>query len=198
MTSLISVIILAAGESKRMGKPKQLMPLGRTSILEQTIDNYLNSEVNEVIVVLGHRAEEAKRIMAARPVKLAINPNYQQGMSTSIIAGLNMVDSRAWAVVIALGDQPFIDSQTLNRLIDEFCNHDKGIVIPVCRGRRGHPVIFSIRYKGELLRLKGDIGGREIIDRYPGDVLEVAVNCEGICIDVDTVDTLSLEKSKLI
>ena len=195
MASLISVIILAAGESKRMGKPKQLMPLGRTTILEQTIDNYLNSEVNEVIVVLGHRAEEVVRVIAARPVKLAINPNYQQGMSTSIIAGLNIVDSRARAVMLALGDQPFIDSQTLNRLIDEFYNHDKGIVIPVYRGRRGHPVIFSIRYKGELLGLKGDIGGREIIDRHPDDVLELAVNCEGICIDIDTVDIL--EKSKL-
>ncbi len=193
---MISAILLAAGESKRMGKPKQLMPLGRTSILAQTIDNYLNSEVNEVIVVLGHRAEEAKRIMAARPVKLAINPNYQQGMSTSIIAGLNMVDSRARAVVIALGDQPFIDSQTLNRLIDEFYNHDKGIVIPVYRGRRGHPVIFAIRYKDELFRLKGDIGGREIIDRYPDDVLEVAVNCEGIYIDIDTNKQL-LERMKL-
>ncbi len=197
MPSLISVIILAAGESKRMGKPKQLLPLGKTTILEQTIDNYLNSEVNEVIVVLGHRAEEGKGIIAARPVKLAINPNYQQGMSTSIIAGLNMVDNRVRAVMIALGDQPFIDSQTLNRLIDEFHNHDKGIAIPVYRGKRGHPVIFAIRYKGELLGLKGDTGGREIIDRHPDDVLEVAVNCEGICIDIDTVDTLSLEKSKL-
>ncbi len=196
MASLISVIILAAGESKRMGKPKQLMPLGRTSILAQTIDNYLNSEVNEVIVVLGHRAEEAKRLIAARLVKLAINPNYQQGMSTSIIAGLNMVDSRARAVVIALGDQPFIDSQTLNRLIDEFYNHDKGIVIPVYRGRRGHPVIFAIRYKGELLGLKGNIGGRQIISDHPEDVLEVAVNCEGIYIDIDTNKQL-LERMKL-
>ena len=197
MAALISAIILAAGESKRMGKPKQLMPLGRTTILEQTIDNSLNSEVNEVIVVLGHRAEEVKRIIAARPVKLAINPNYQQGMSTSIIAGLNMVDSRARAVMIALGDQPFIDSQTLNRLIDEFYNHNKGIATPVYRGRRGHPVVFAIRYKGELLRLEGDIGGREIIDRHPDDVLEVAVNCEGICVDIDTADTSSLERNKL-
>jgi len=194
---IISAIILAAGQSKRMGKPKQLMPLGRTNILEQTVDNCLNSKVNEVIVVLGHRAEEVTRVIAIKPVKLAINPNYRQGISTSIIAGLNTVDSRARAVMLALGDQPFIDSQTLNRLIDEFYNHNKGIAIPVYRGRRGHPVIFSIRYKGELLGLKGDIGGREIINRHPDDVLEVAVNCEGICIDIDTVDMLSLEKSKL-
>jgi len=183
---MISAIILAAGESKRMGKLKQLIPFGRSTILEQTIDNYLNSEVNEVIIVLGHRAEEAKGIIAARPVKLAINPNYQQGMSTSIIVGLNMVDSRARAVMIALGDQPFIDSQAINRLIEEFCNHDKGIAIPTYQGRRGHPVLFAMKYKEKLLELKGDIGGRQIISDHPDDVLEVAVNCEGIYIDIDT------------
>jgi len=197
MPSFLAAMILAAGESKRMGKPKQLMPLGRTTILEQTVDNFLDSKVNEVIVVLGHRAEEAKRLIAARPVKLAINPNYQQGMSTSVIAGLSMVDSRAEAVMIALGDQPFIDSQTLNRLIDEFYSYNKGIATPVYRGRRGHPVVFAMRYKGELLRLKGDIGAREIVDRHPDDVLEVAVNCEGICIDIDTADSSSLERNKL-
>ncbi len=194
---MISAIILAAGESKRMGKPKQLIPLGRTTILEQTVENCLNSKVNEVILVLGHSAEEVIRVIAARPVKLAINSNYQRGMSTSIMTGLNMVDSRARAVMLTLGDQPFIDSRTLNRLIDEFYSHDKGIVIPVYRGRRGHPVIFAIKYKGELLRLKGDIGARETIDRHADDVLELAVNCEGICIDIDTIDMFSLEKSKL-
>jgi len=186
---LISAIILAAGGSKRMGKLKQLMILGRTTVLEQTVDNFLNSEVNEVIVVLGHRAKEVTKTVSAKPVKLVTNPDYEQGMSTSIIAGLNSVDSRAQAVMLALGDQPFIDSQTINRLVEEFGAHNKGITIPVYQGKRGHPVIFAIRYKGQLLSLKGDVGGRGIIDRHPDDVLEVAVNCEGICIDVDTVDS---------
>jgi len=197
MPSFLAAMILAAGESKRMGKPKQLMPLGRTTILEQTVDNFLDSKVNEVIVVLGHRAEEAKRLIAARPVKLAINPNYQQGMSTSVIAGLSMVDSRAEAVMITLGDQPFIDSQTINILAEAFGAHNKGIAIPVYRGRRGHPVVFAMIYKGELLKLKGDIGAREIVDRHPDDVLGVAVNCEGICIDIDTADSSPLERNKL-
>ena len=191
---MVSVILLAAGQSKRMGEPKQLMRFGQSTILEQAIDNLLSSAANEIIVVLGYRAEEMAKVIAARPVKLAMNPNYQRGMSTSIIAGLNLVDSRAQAVMVALGDQPLVDNQTLNQLIDEFYKHDKGIAIPVYRGRRGHPIIFAIRYKDELLRLKGDIGGREIIVRYPDDVLEVTVNCEGICIDIDTVDSYKLER----
>ncbi len=188
MVPVISAIILAAGESKRMGKPKQLMPLGSGTILEQTIDNLLNSEVKEVIVVIGHRAEEMNNLIANIPVRVALNPAYHEGMSTSIIAGLNLIDSRAQAVMLALADQPFVDSQTINRLIDEFSTHNKGIAIPVYQGRRGHPVIFAIKYKEELLRLKGDIGGRQIIKDHPDDILEVAVDSENIITDIDTIN----------
>lgn len=188
---MVSAILLAAGESKRMGKPKQLMPFGRSTILEQTIDNLLNSEVSEVIVVLGYRAEEMIKTVAIKPVKVAINPAYHQGMSTSIVTGLNLVDDGAQAVMLALADQPLVDSKTINRLIDEFFNYDKGIAIPVYHSRRGHPIIFSIKYKGELLKLKGDIGGRQIIKQHPDDVLEVAVGCEGINIDINTPSNYS-------
>ncbi len=126
---MISAILLAAGESKRMGGPKQLMAFGQNTIVEQAIDNLLSSAVNEVIVVVGYRAEEVIKIIVAKPVKLVINPDYEQGMSTSIIAGLNLVDSRARAVMLALGDQPLINGQTISRLIEEFYNHDKGIAL---------------------------------------------------------------------
>ncbi len=189
---MISAIVLAAGESKRMGKLKQLMPLGDSTIVEQTIDNLLNSKVNEVIIVLGHKAEEVMKAIVARPVKVIVNPFYQQGMGTSIVTGLNLVSDEAQAVMLALGDQPFVDSQTINKLVDEFNSHNKGIAIPVYQSRRGRPVIFAIGYKNELLALKGDIGGREIIDRHPDDVLEVAVNCEGVCVDIDTEESYNL------
>jgi molybdenum cofactor cytidylyltransferase len=190
-STMVSAILLAAGEARRMGKLKQLMPLGKTTIVEQTIDNLLASRVNEVIVVLGHKAEEIMRRIAARPIKMVINPLYRQGMSTSIAAGLTFTDSRAQAVMLALGDQPFVDGPTINRLIKEFEAHDKGIAIPTYKGKRGHPLIFSIKYKAQLSGLKGDIGGREIIKHHPEDILEVAVDCEGIVIDVDTMPQIS-------
>jgi len=194
---MLSAILLAAGQSKRMGKLKQLMPLGGKTILEQTVDNLLNSRVSEVIVVLGYKAEAMAEKVATRPVKIAVNPAYHQGMSTSIVTGLNLINDKARAVMLALADQPFVDSQTINRLIGEFDSHNKGIAIPVYHGRRGHPVIFAVKYKEELLGLTGDIGGRLIIDHHPDDILEVAVNCEGICIDIDTVDSYHLERSKI-
>lgn len=185
---MISAILLAAGESKRMGELKQLMPFGQnTTIVEQAIDNLLSAAVSEVIVVVGYRAEEVIKSIVGKPVKIAINPNYRQGMSTSIIAGLNLVDSRAQAVMLTLGDQPLINSQTINRLIEEFHNHDRGIAIPTYQGRRGHPIIFAIKYKEKLLELKGDIGGRQIVKDHPDDILEVAVNAGGIITDIDTI-----------
>jgi molybdenum cofactor cytidylyltransferase len=194
---MISAILLAAGQSKRMGKPKLLMPFGRSTIIEQAVDNLLGSAADEVIVVLGDRAGAVRRLISGRPVKLVVNPDYEQGMSTSIIAGLNMVDRRTRAVMLALGDQPLIDSQTINQLIAGFLSHGKGIAVPTYRGDRGHPVIFDMKYRVLLLALKGDVGARQIIQENPGDILEVAVDCAGIQIDIDTPDCYYLESNKL-
>lgn len=184
---MISAILLAAGESKRMGRLKQGLPLGNSTILEQSIDNLVHSRIDELIVVLGFQAQELIKKVAGRQVKTVINPDYEQGMSTSVIAGLHLVDDKARAVVFALADQPFIDSKIVDKLIDEFSCHSKGIVVPTYRGRRGHPVIFAVRYKEELLRLRGDVGGRQIIKENADDVLEIPVDSECINVDIDTM-----------
>ena len=185
---MVSVILLAAGESKRLRMPKLLLPFGKSTILEQTIDNLLDSMVDEVIVVLGHKSEEMMRKLANRPVKIAINPIYHQGMSTSIVKGLSLVNNRAQAIMVALADQPLINSQTINRLIEESLSYDKGIVIPAYQAERGHPVIFASKYKEELLGLKGDIGGKQTIKQHPDDTLEVIADSKAITMDINTIN----------
>ena len=182
----VSAILLAAGKSSRMGKLKQLMPLGESTILEQTLDNLLGSKAAEVIVVLGYKAEEIVKRLSGKPIKVVVNPLYRKGMGSSIAAGLKFVDSQAQAVMLVMGDQPYVDSPTMNRLIDAFGDAKKGIAIPTYNGQRGHPLIFARKYQAQLSRLSGDIGGREIIKQNPRDVLEVPVDCEGIIIDIDT------------
>jgi molybdenum cofactor cytidylyltransferase len=182
----VSAILLAAGKSSRMGKLKQLMPLGDSTILEQTLDNLLGSSLSEVIVVLGYKAEEITKRLSGRPVKIVVNPLYRKGMGTSIAAGLQFVDSQAQAVMLVLGDQPYVDSPTIDRLIDAFGRKKKGIIIPTYKKKRGHPLIFARNYKAQLSKLTGDIGGREIIRQNPKDILEVPVDGEGILIDIDT------------
>ena len=185
---MVSAILLAAGEAKRMGKPKLLMPFGGGTVLGRTLDILLSSSVDEVIVVLGAEAEEMRKVVADKGVKVAINPDYRRGMSTSLIAGLKQVDSRAQWVMVALADQPLVGKETYNRLIEESLRADKGIIVPSYQGKRGNPVIFSVRYREELLLLGGDVGGRDILKKYPDDILEVAVDSESVTIDINTLD----------
>lgn len=185
-STFVSVILLAAGESKRMGKPKLLLPLGGGTILEKTVDNILSSRVDEVIVVLGAEAQKIEKAITGKPVNIIFNPEYHQGMSTSLIAGLKQVSSQAQRVMVALSDQPLIEKDTYNKLINESLNSNKGITVPLYKTKRGNPIIFAINYKDELLSLKGDVGGREILRRHPDDILEVAVDSGSIYINLNT------------
>ncbi len=197
MVSMISVILLAAGEAKRMGRLKQLMPLGEKSILEHSLDNLLGSRVNEAIVVVGCEAEAVAKKVAARPVRVVVNPNYKQGMSTSLVKGLDLVSDGAKAIMVALADQPFISSQVINQLIGEFERHKKGIAVPVYKGKRGHPIIFAIKYRKELLGLSGDAGAKAILEKHPEDVLEVDTGSEDIHRDIDDMKSYEKERDKI-
>ncbi len=172
---MISAIILAAGGSKRMGEPKLLLPWGEATILERVVENVLGSGVDEVVVVLGHRAGEMEARIAGQAVKRTVNANYQGGMSTSLICGLGPVDARCRAVMVVLGDQPSITSEFMRALLAAFSRGNKGIALPVFQGRRGHPVIFDIKYRDELMALRGDVGAKGVIDAHPDDILAVEV-----------------------
>jgi molybdenum cofactor cytidylyltransferase len=187
-SQMISAIILAAGESKRMGRVKLTMPLGESTVLEQVISSVLSSMVDEVIVVLGHEQKTIRQTIGDRPVKCIVNKDYKLGMSTSIVSGLNETDDRCKAVIIILGDQPFISSDIIDKLIDGYKTHHKGIVAPTYQGMKGHPIIFDIKYKNKLLSLKGDAGGRQLITENNDDVLYVPVDSESIIKDIDTPD----------
>lgn len=183
---MISAILLAAGEAKRMGKPKMLMPFGSGTVLEWSLDNLLASRADEVIVVLGPNAEAVKQVIADRQVKIAVNPDYHLGMSTSLITGLKLVNNQTQRIIVALADQPLVCNETYNRLIEASLCSDKGITIPVYQGKRGNPVIFSAGYKQELTELEGDVGGKEVTMRHPDDVLEVDVHSECVNLDINT------------
>ncbi|MCD6567870.1 MAG: nucleotidyltransferase family protein [Dehalococcoidia bacterium] len=185
---LVSVILLAGGKSQRLGKPKLLLPFGDKTVIERSLNNVLASEADEIVVTIGSNAEEIAARIKEKTVKIAMNQHYFYGMGTSITAGLRLVNEKASAIVVALADQPAIDSNLINRLLQEFHAGNKGIVVPVWKGKRGHPVIFSSKYRAELLQLRGEVGGREIIARHHDDVLEIAVDSQSISLDIDTME----------
>ena len=182
----ISAILLGAGESKRMGANKLLLPWGKKTVLTHCADALIQSMVKEVIVVLGDRTKILKNQLRGRKVKVIMNPHYRRGMSTSIRKGIRAIDPNSHGILIALGDMPFLGSRTVNSLIRTFSQGKGTIVVPSFRGRKGHPVIFHRKYEKELLQLKEDVGGKSIIESHPGEVRLVQIRSEGVIKDIDT------------
>jgi molybdenum cofactor cytidylyltransferase len=181
----VSAILLGAGESKRMGVNKLTLPWGKKTVLEHCLQTLLQSEVEEVIVVINPHIQKRIFYPLSPKVKVVINPSYQKGMSTSLRKGLEAVDRRSDAILIALGDQPLVKTKTINALVHAFALRKRAIVIPTYRGMEGHPVVFSKIFKEALMEIKGDRGGKSLIKRYPQEIWKVRIRSEGVVKDMD-------------
>ncbi|MCE2396474.1 nucleotidyltransferase family protein [Candidatus Poribacteria bacterium] len=186
MIPKISGIILAAGLSTRMGESKQLLPFGDSTIIETVIDNLLGSKLNEVIVVVGHEAEKVQAHIQHKPVKIAFNPDYQEGMLTSAQCGVRSISASADAFAMTLVDLPLITPDLVNLVIDTYVQAESGIAVPSYNYRRGHPVIFHRRYAADLLALDEDSGGvRSLFKKYKDDIHYVTVDTDRVLTDID-------------
>jgi molybdenum cofactor cytidylyltransferase len=185
---MISAIVLAAGESKRMGRPKQLLELQGKTLLQHVLESLINSDVDEIILVLGHEADRIRESLPALPIKIVTNSDYKQGMASSLKRGLLALDAQSEAFLVCLADQPGIGPEIINTLIREFqqADHKRGIVRPVYRGLQGHPVLIGAQYLQEALHQQGDVGARQILMNHPGDILDIAVEEDAVLKDIDT------------
>ncbi len=181
---LISAIILAAGMSSRMRRPKHLLKLGGRTVLGRVVDTFIHSNVGEVLVVVGTASGIGRGEL--RGVKVIQNPESSMGVSTSIKAGLDAVRADSDAAVFGLADKPFVTVGTINSLIESYRASGRGIVIPIYRGIRGNPILFSREFFNELGGLSGDVGGKAVIKKHKERVLEVEVEDEGVLIDINT------------
>ncbi len=184
----VSAVILAAGSSTRMGRAKQLLPLGQSTVLEQTIANVRGAEVNEIVLVLGAFAEAIRQQLPPallKGLKLVVNEDYQEGMSTSLRAGVSALDHRSEAALIILGDQPFIRAQTMDQVVRAYRRDHAQIVIPEYQGSRGNPVLLDRSVFSEVLALQGDVGCRSIFNNHLVGILKVEVEDRGILLDID-------------
>ena len=182
----VSAIVLAAGASRRMGRPKQLLAFGRSTMLGEVVEPLLLSRVQEVVVVLGHRAEEVRSSIVSSPVRVAINPEPDRGMFSSVQCGLGAVSSDADAFLIALGDQPFLRPERIDALIRAFQGHSLGIVVPTWRGRRGHPILLDAAYAPEIMGMGTGSTVRDLVRGHAEDILEVSVRTDDVLRDIDT------------
>ncbi|MBA2467942.1 MAG: nucleotidyltransferase family protein [Chloroflexia bacterium] len=185
-------IVLAAGMSRRLGHPKQLLDVGGKPLIRHVVERCLGSSLDAIWVVVGHEAEAVRQDLANLDIEIVVNPNYASGQASSLIAGLEAASSVADAVVIALGDQPLIAPEAIDRLVAAR-RMDRALVAMASYGdERGHPVLFGRELFDELRGIEGDQGGREVIRRHPGDVVLIPGGSAHVPLDVDTEDAYVL------
>ena len=186
---MIYAILLAAGESKRMGALKQILPFGKSTVIETIIDSLWESDIEKVRVVLGYRSEEISGVIGNREVDIVINKNYKNGMLSSIKCGISSLPEDAEAFLLCLVDQPAIMASDINKLIKAYRKSGKGIIIPAYNGKRGHPIIFDRKYIDDIINLKEDGDGlREVVWKNSHDVLEIEVENEAVIKDMDNIE----------
>ena len=183
---MIAAIVLAAGQSKRMGRPKQLLQVGKETMLGRVLQTFRESRVDRTVVVLGAEASKVRKNLKLRDETVVINMDYRAGMSVSLKVGLRAVEKEADAVIIALGDQPFISRKTIDAMIGAYLRKKPGVVVPVYRGRRGNPVLFDRSLFRQLGEITGDIGAKSVVLKNESNLVELEVDDEGVVLDIDT------------
>ena len=192
----VAAVVLAAGQATRMGELKLGMRLGEKSLLRRVVDSALASPVAEVVVVLGHGADELKQeLPASERVRVVVNAAFADGQSTSLMAGIQALPLETQAAILLLGDQPLINPEAIRALIAAFRIRPANLIRTVYRGAlASHPVLFSRRLFAELLQVTGDRGGRELLLRHQEEALTVKLDLDPP-VDIDTMeDYLALAK----
>jgi molybdenum cofactor cytidylyltransferase len=183
---MIHALVLAAGESKRMGMPKPLLRFGDTTFLGQILCVLRRSDVDGTTVVLGARADMIRAFVDLSEVDVVVNEDYPQGQLSSLIKGLKSLPGDTDAMLLCLVDHPFITTEIVNRLVGAFKETHRAIVLPVFNGRRGHPALFSRSLFEELANAPQEKGARYVVSSNEDKVLEVDIPDRAVSLSIDT------------
>lgn len=181
---MITGIILASGFSRRMEKEKLLMEIDGVKIIESVIKKIKSSSLDEIILI--YRKDEVRDIGDRYNIKTLYNPRADLGQSEGLKLGLRNAEFSE-AYMFFVGDQPFITTSLINSLIREYKRNKESIVVPYYKGKRGMPTIFPVSFKGELLKISGDKGGRDIIEGNPFLIKKLYIDDEKLGFDIDTL-----------
>jgi molybdenum cofactor cytidylyltransferase len=187
-TNPVAALILAAGASTRLGRPKQLLDWGGRPLVRVAAEMALAARLDPVLVVVGGARAEVEGALAGLPLRIVANPDYAAGQSTSLHAGIAALGIDGDAVVVLLGDQPFVSAAIVERLVAEWRASAAPIVAPVYAGQRGNPVLFARAVFPELLAIQGDQGARAVLAADPARVRLVAFDDARPLADIDTLE----------
>lgn len=181
----VVAILLAAGRSRRMGAFKPLLPFGDSTVIESCLSNLRAAGTEDVIIVVGHRAEDIRSQLKDSEVSFAVNPDPDSEMSASIAHGVELISHSARALIIALVDHPAVPPAVIITLVDEW-KRGARLVRPEHKGRGGHPVLIDLSLRDELLRLDPRTGLRGLFDAHRHEVRRVPSESPYIAQDMDT------------
>jgi molybdenum cofactor cytidylyltransferase len=190
-------IILAAGESRRMGEPKQLLPFGNKTMLECVLDAFDSPKIAQTIVVLGHKADVIGSRIGYTRAKIVQNPSFAKGMFTSVQAGLRALPRGAKVVLIALCDQPRLKRATVEKLVVTFERQKHKILVPSIDGRQGHPLLLSARYLKEILAMDETLTLKHFLANHDDDIARLVVDDKSVLVDIDDRATYNRESREL-
>ncbi|HLE20247.1 MAG TPA: nucleotidyltransferase family protein [Vicinamibacteria bacterium] len=183
----VAALILAAGESRRMGSPKPLLPLGDTSFLAGLLQQFLASRARPVLVVLGHQAERIRKEVSLEKAAVVVNAEYRRGMLSSIRAGLRELGREPVSgALLCPVDHPCVSAAVVDLLISRFEETRSPIIVPVHGGQRGHPVLFASSLFQEIREAPDSVGARQVVWDHADQVLEIPIEDPGIITDIDT------------
>jgi molybdenum cofactor cytidylyltransferase len=191
----VAGIVLAAGVSTRFGDTKQILPWQDTNLAAHSVRTALAAELDPVIVVLGHAAEKVEKALTGMPVRVVFNPEFQAGQSSSIRRGLEALPPRTGAALFILADQPLVTASAMTKIIEAHRRTFAPACVPVFGGARGNPVLFDKTLFGELRDLRGDTGGRVLIEKYQDTIVSVPAGRE-ILLDIDTPEDYEEQKQE--
>lgn len=192
-TRRIAAVVLAAGRSRRMGTlNKLLIGVDGKPMVRHAVDAALAAGLAPVVVVTGHEREKVTAALAGLPVSLVDNPDYAEGLSTSLKAGLGILPPEAEGALICLADMPRVSAAELKRLAGAFDPREgRAIVVPTRHGKRGNPVLWARQFFAEMRAVAGDVGARHLIGAYPELVAEIEMEGDGVLTDIDTPQALA-------
>jgi molybdenum cofactor cytidylyltransferase len=194
----IWAIVLAGGESRRMGTPKMLLPFRGSTMLGKVIDNVTASRVNHTLVVLGAEKDKIGELLRDHHVNVCYNANYIEGMLSSVKCGIKHLPENCRAFLVFQGDQPLILPSTTDKLIDAYLKSGKGIMMPVFANKKGHPLLIDSRFIDEVEQLDNNYGLRALAEKIPGEVSAIEVDDPGILRDFDTPEDYNNEINQIL
>jgi len=188
---LLAALILSAGASSRMGRPKALIPYREGTFLQHLINVTRHPRIGVTRVVLGSGAEEIRAAAKLDPSLVVLNPEWEKGQLSSICAGIrSLMGMETDGVILCPVDHPLVSAALVSDLIEQFYKQQKAIVLPTYKGRRGHPAIFSSALYGELLTAPAEKGARAVVWAHAGDIQEVPTDEEGIILNLNDPEML--------